>query len=112
MAQYNGVDKEEIVASIDGVLDLILADGKISHSERAVYDWIDGRKLAILRQSSSDEELARNMRLTGADKIFAQNGGFLLRLEFNCSSAKDLKTIERLKSWNAFNTENRPVFKK
>lgn len=102
MAKYNGVDKDKIVDSIDGALDIILNDGRISYTEKALYDWIDGRKLAILRQSSSDEELARNMKLTGADTIFKKHGQFLLKLEFNQLSAKDKHNIALLTRWNAF----------
>ena len=102
MAQYNGVHKDKIVNSIDDMIDLILRDDHVSPLERPIYDWIDGRKLAIRRQSSSDEELARNMDYTGANKIFAVHGQFLLRLEFNDLAEQDRRAIETLKEWNAF----------
>lgn len=108
MARYNGVDKDAIVDSIDQTLDLILRDKKISPLEQDLYNWIDGRKLAILRQSASDEELARNMEYTGANRIFAEKGKFLLSLNFNTLAADDRKTIENLKSWNAFDKGNAP----
>lgn len=110
MAQYNGIDKDEIVDSIDQVLDLIWRDGRVSSLEKPLYDWIDGRKLAMIRQSSSDEELARMMSYTGADKIFAEKGRFLLSIDFNMVSSTDYRTIERLKSWNAFTPPKKPGF--
>tara|TARA_B100000686_G_C16447402_1_gene790214 strand:+ start:482 stop:835 length:354 start_codon:yes stop_codon:yes gene_type:complete len=109
MPQYNGVEKQELVQSIEDAMDYILSLKDIVVSKDAaadftqpLNDWIDGRLLAILKQSSSSEELCRNMAYTGADTLFGQYKGLLLSARFNDVTASTQKTIRSLEKWKAF----------
>lgn len=102
MANYRGVDKSVLVETIENAMDYVLRQNFNMAAKRHFDAWIDGTKLNILKQSCTSEELARNMKLTGAENLFKP-----LSNELNAVWDKDIspstqKLIKNLKKWSAF----------
>jgi len=102
MPKYNGVDQQDLVQSIEDAMDYILKLEFVPDVRSALDDWIDGRRLAVIKQSSSDEELSRNMTLMGADTLFHKFERLMLSARFNDVTSATQKTIRTLEKWKAF----------
>ena len=102
MTKFRGVEKNELVQSIEDAMDFILSKSFNQNARKDLSDWIDGRKLAVLKQSSSDEELARNVKLMGADKVFEPFRDMLERVYRLDVTPQSQKMVENLKKWSAY----------